>query len=157
MRKVVVNLRTCLGCKSCELACALSHSGHESLAEALATRPVRRIRLRRHGEAFAPVTCRHCLDAPCVFACISGARQRTDEGIRTNDSRCVACGMCYMVCPSGAIERNPATRSFASCDRCGDGEPRCVDACPTGALRLIEDESAPSIYFEILEASEVSS
>jgi len=152
MRKVVVNLRKCLGCKSCEFACALSHSGHESLAGALATRPVRRIRLRRHGEAFAPVTCRHCLDAPCVFACISGARQRTDDGIRTDDSRCVACGTCYMACPSGAIERNPAPRSFASCDRCGDGEPRCVQACPTGALRLIEGEAATGIYFEILEA-----
>ncbi len=46
-------------------------------------------------------------------------------------SRCLACGACLAVCPSGAA--GPLDRpSGGICTRCG----ACVEACPTGAREL---------------------
>ena len=147
MKTIVVHVAKCLHCGSCELACALSHSDKSTLVEALDTSPLRRIRLRPYGATFAPIACRHCLDAPCVYACIAGARQRTTDGIQTAEHECVGCGSCYMVCPIGAITRQTPTGRYASCDRCGDGQPHCVQACPTSALVAIEAASEQSAFF----------
>jgi carbon-monoxide dehydrogenase iron sulfur subunit len=100
---------------------------------------------------YAPIACRHCVDAPCVYACIAGARQRTSDGIRIEEGDCVACGSCYMVCPIGAITRHAPTGRYGSCDRCGDADPHCVRACPTGALQALEAEEEQSAFFELVD------
>ena len=151
MKTIVVDVAKCLHCGSCELACALSHSDASTLVEALGTSPIRRIRLRPYGATFAPVACRHCVDAPCVYACIAGLRQRTSDGIQTEEGACVGCGSCYMVCPIGAITRHAPAGRYASCDRCGDGQPHCVEACPTGALRAIEATEEESAFFQLID------
>ncbi len=178
LRSIVVDPKRCLTCGSCELACSLAHSGADDLAGALGTSPLRRLHLQKSGAAYVPLksgppsqtlppsggrtdparagtawiplSCHHCVDAPCVYACIAGVRQRDDEaGICTDEQACVGCGSCYMVCPVGAINRDVASGRYASCDRCGDGEPRCVAACPTRALRLVEGEAEAGLYFKI--------
>lgn len=146
LRSIIVRLDRCLHCRSCELACAVSHSDHQHLVGALGTHPLRRIRLRRYGSSFVPLSCHHCTDAPCVYACISGVRRQTPEGIQTEESLCVGCGSCYMVCPVGAISRHVASGRLASCDRCGDRQPACVTACPTRALELVEGQGGPGFY-----------
>ena len=150
LRSIVVDAKRCLTCGSCELACSLMHSGADSMAAALGTSPLRRIHLQRGGAAYVPLGCHHCVDAPCVYACIAGVRQRDDQrGIITDEEACVSCGSCYMVCPVGAINRDVASGRYASCDRCDDGDPRCVAACPTHALRLMEGEVEAGMYFKI--------
>ena len=151
MISIAVDIGKCLHCRSCELACALSHSEGKSLAEALGSSPLRRIRLRPYGGTWAPIACQHCEDAPCVYACIAGIRQRTAEGIRTEEGECVGCGTCYMICPSGAITRDAASGRYASCDRCGDGDPHCVRACPTAALRVVETEAGTAAFFQLTD------
>ena len=83
-----------------------------------------------------PIVCRHCDDAPCMHACISGAIHRDEDGVvRTDADKCIGCWTCVMVCPYGVIGRHLQEHKAYRCDRCPDREiPACVSACPTGAL-----------------------
>jgi phenylacetyl-CoA:acceptor oxidoreductase subunit 1 len=47
-----------------------------------------------------PVRCNHCQDAPCIEVCPSGAnQQRTDGIVWVDQTKCVGCRYCVMVCP----------------------------------------------------------
>jgi carbon-monoxide dehydrogenase iron sulfur subunit len=83
-----------------------------------------------------PIVCRHCDDAPCMRACISGAIHRDEDGVvRTDTDKCIGCWTCVMVCPYGVIGRHLEEHKAYRCDRCPDRDiPACVSACPTGAL-----------------------
>lgn len=156
-QSIVVDAERCLQCGSCELACSLAHSDGDWLAARPEDQPLRRIHLKRRGGKYVPTSCQHCADAPCVYACIAGVRQRGDNGIVTSEDLCVGCGSCYMVCPTGAINRDAVTGRYASCDRCGNGQPQCVEACPTHALRLVDGEVDAGIHFKIQDTdSEVN-
>ena len=151
MKKVFILMDRCLGCHSCEVACAVEHSRTKELFTAIYEVPVPRKRLYiepREGVElpFAlPLTCRHCEDAPCVAACIPGAMYRTPEGRVTNVGglqECIDCGLCMMVCPYGVIgsgqDVDGKVRAI-KCDLCPDREiPACVEACPTHALVYAE-------------------
>lgn len=147
MKEVQIDVGKCLGCKSCEMACAVSHSLSQELFGAIFedTPPRKRIYVQGVGTAAVPVNCRHCEEAGCVSVCPTGAMYR-DERTGTvlhNRDRCIGCGFCELACPFGAITRLPGSKVVAKCDRCPDREvPVCVDACPTGALLFITPEEA---------------
>lgn len=89
----------------------------------------------------APLTCRHCQDAPCVLSCPSGAMYRDpDSGlVLHNKEKCAGCWMCVMSCPYGLITPDSRRQTAVKCDFCmGSERPYCVDYCPTGALSLEE-------------------
>lgn len=152
-KMIVVDERRCLGCKSCELACAMAHSEAASLVEALLaeSRPQSRIHVEPL-EAPAPqgalleagcmpMQCRHCEDAPCMAVCPSGAIYRPETGgpVLLDPQRCIGCKFCIVACPFGVIALSRDGKAVVKCDRCRErlagGElPACVDACPTGAL-----------------------
>src|ERR1035437_3689265 len=120
----------CLACLSCELACSLAHSAP------------RRVRIQWGGPPGLPgrtleaLRCEQCGEPLCVFACKSGALQRDALTGRVvlDDSRCVGCFMCLMVCPSG-VRPDAARDRVVRCDVCeGRDVAACVTACPTGAL-----------------------
>lgn len=140
--EMLIRYERCLGCRSCELACAVAHSRAGSLAGAVLAgeRPAGRIFVSGVEDKKVPLNCRHCDDAPCIDACISGAMHRDATGAVTNEDgpgRCTGCWMCVMVCPYGVIRSDLVQRRAVKCDRaCLDeaGTPACVRACPTGAL-----------------------
>jgi carbon-monoxide dehydrogenase iron sulfur subunit len=139
MKKLYYNTSKCLGCKSCEIACSLAHSKTQSLFAMLKEEvlPLPRKRVYRSGDMNFPISCRHCEDARCVDACMAGAlRFDKEKGIIIHDeSRCVGCWMCVMVCPYGAIRPNLKTKIPIRCDMCKEKEePSCVIACPTKAI-----------------------
>lgn len=144
MRQILVRSDHCLGCKSCELACAVAHSASKNLFEALGelNPPQKRIFVESNREYTFPLQCRQCLDAPCVHACMSGAMHLDLQTglIQVDEQKCVGCMMCVMVCPFGAIAEIPNSRRVAKCDRCQDldYDPACVSACPTKALEFVE-------------------
>ena len=147
-KEIFVRLDRCVGCHTCEIACAVEHSQSKTLFSAISEHPVPKYRL--YVEWVPPdrklsILCRHCEDAPCVHACISGAISRTPEGaVITDEDKCIGCWTCVMVCPYGVIGRHLETHKAYRCDRCPDLDvPACVSACPTNALvyRTVEEFS----------------
>lgn len=139
MKQLYYKVDKCLGCKSCEIACAVAHSLAGDLSKAIAEEVLSLPRKRvfsAKGKNF-PVSCRHCLEPKCVDACMAGALvYNPEQGMIIHDeSRCVGCWMCVMVCPYGAIRPNPNTKMPVRCDKCKNkDQPSCIKACPTGAI-----------------------
>ena len=145
-KEIFVRIDRCTGCRSCEVACAVEHSISKSLFAAIAEKPVPRRRL--YIEATAgyniPLLCRHCEDAPCAQACVTGAlsQDALTRVVSHDAEKCIGCWMCTMVCPYGVIGRQKEQRVAIKCDRCPDrDEPACVVACPTHALIFAEEEA----------------
>jgi len=131
----------CIGCRLCEIFCIFEHSGHQTLVKAFSDRdslPEAAVRVEEDGAISFALQCRHCEDAPCVAACISGAMRRdpVTGAIEHDEDRCVGCWSCVMVCPFGAIHVNREKNKVGSkCDLCGGKDvPACVAHCPNEAL-----------------------
>ena len=157
-RMIICRIERCLGCRSCEIACALAHAASDDIYDAVLEqpRPQRRVRVEpvakddstgRAGAGACPMQCQHCEDAPCLEACPSGALRRAAENgpVLVDADRCIGCKFCVMACPFGAIEMSRDGRAVVKCDLCiertqAGKEPACVSACPTGALALVDIE-----------------
>ena len=159
MKRIFCRVEKCLGCKTCELACAIEHSESKRLVEAMeeSVAPTRRIRvelvddkgaLTRHRTL--ALQCRYCENPVCVQACISGAIRRDEETgeVRINADTCVGCWSCIMVCPFGGLIRHEGVHRVVKCDHCPDRQtPACVEACPTHALVFTErDGTEPGSF-----------
>jgi carbon-monoxide dehydrogenase iron sulfur subunit len=152
MKEIICHIEKCLGCKSCEIACAVAHSQSQNMLASLEEVPLPRKRLQvlslgkdQIAESPAPfvLQCRHCAEPACVDVCIAGGVIKDEKtGVVTfNTERCVGCWSCTMVCPFGGIVRDVRGGRALKCDRCPDREiPACVEACPTGALIVCEVE-----------------
>ncbi|MGA1874178.1 MAG: 4Fe-4S dicluster domain-containing protein [bacterium] len=141
-KEILVAYDKCMGCRSCETACAVAHSeaGNVIVAVLHGEKPLKRIFTHQVMDKKIPLNCRNCEDAPCLDACITGAMHWTSDGLVTNEGgeqECTGCWMYVMVCPYGVIRSLPDKRKAIKCDRMCFGdteEPACVRACPTGAL-----------------------
>jgi Fe-S-cluster-containing hydrogenase component 2 len=149
---ILVNPERCLGCHTCELACAAAHTeagtiiGAVLAGERLHPRNnVVQVKADPNGGIVKLSTqCRQCEDAPCVRVCPTGATYRTETYTAVDQRLCIACRLCMMVCPFGAIHvastevAGREKRAAFKCDLCVDrpGGPACVEACPTKALSL---------------------
>jgi len=142
-KKLALGAGPCDGCGKCVRAClmAMKTKRHRKSEKGTA-----HIKILESGPMYIPVLCRHCEDAPCVTACMSGCRRRDESGwVITDYERCVGCWMCIMNCPFGAIEREEDQHIALKCDGCLDEEiPPCVAACERGILgyRDIQDISS---------------
>lgn len=127
-------------CLSCVLACQMKALGVDDPRDlASGLRPPRRISMTLIERTPWASLCRHCVQAPCAEACISGSIVRDEEtsAILHNPETCVGCGTCQLVCPFNAISRNEKEDCMAKCNLClEDSTPPCVGACRTGAIAL---------------------
>jgi len=147
MDQVYVRPERCMGCRSCEIACAVQHSRSKTLFGAIREEPLpqKRIFVEAAEKIRMPVFCRHCDDAPCLAACITGCLYRDEKGfVRRKIERCIGCWSCIMACPFGVIIRDRRKRTAVKCDRCHELDvPACVAACPTRALVLVDVDALP--------------
>lgn len=138
MDAIYVRPDRCMGCKSCEIGCSVQHSEGKTFFSALleSPAPMKRLFVEAAAGAKMPILCRHCEDAPCVNACISGCLYRDENGfVLRRKERCIGCWTCMMVCPFGVVTRDADRHLAVKCDRCHELDvPACVNACPTRAL-----------------------
>ena len=140
MKRIIANEETCMGCGLCEVHCAVQHSTSKDMVKAYNRekhRPISRIRLEVSKPVSFAIQCRHCEDAPCVSACLSGAMRRDEETglVAHNKDKCIGCWTCVLVCPYGALRMDSSGKVVAKCDMCSSLEkPACVAGCPNDAL-----------------------
>jgi len=141
--RVICDPSLCMGCRSCEIECAIAHSQSRGLYEIIRAgeRPEHRINVEAYGRKAVPVQCKHCEEPACVAVCPTGAVHKDEETgtVQFDALRCIGCMMCVQACPFGVITMSANGRSVVKCDQCierlAEGkEPACVSACPTGAL-----------------------
>ena len=121
----------CVGCDICEYAC--------SFEKEKVFNPIKsRIRSIRVGQILnTAVTCKGCIDTPCIAACPEDAITRSKDfgTIAIDEAKCKGCDWCIDACKFGAITLHPMSRRAIVCDTCG-GNPKCIPACPESALSL---------------------
>jgi dimethyl sulfoxide reductase iron-sulfur subunit len=155
---MVIDLRTCDGCKACTMACQQRHG----LREEQTWIKVYEMPDDTGGTYNMPRPCMMCEDPPCVYICPVGANVRTDEGLVLVDTdACVGSRACMAACPYEARYFNwtdplpqkrlpmpaspqmpvPQKGTVGKCVFCADrlpqGElPACVAGCPMGVLYI---------------------
>jgi electron transport protein HydN len=156
-RFVIAEPQLCIGCRTCEIACALAHPVGQG-ADALSPQNFRpRLTVIKSARISTPVLCRQCDDAPCLNACPNGAIVYSHDSVQVLQERCVGCKTCMLACPYGVMQvvalpeaANPAVRSARAaraqalkCDLCIDNPrgPACISACPTKALHLLDHDA----------------
>ncbi|MCL2893795.1 4Fe-4S dicluster domain-containing protein [Brenneria tiliae] len=150
---VIADAQKCIGCRTCEIACAVAHAGGDS-AKMRSTHFFPRLKVIKNASVSVPVLCHQCENAPCAAVCPQDALVRDRNGIQVIQSRCIGCKSCVIACPFGAInvvsresgqegETHTTLRSEAhKCDLCAGvaAGPSCVRVCPTAALRLVTSD-----------------
>ncbi|AWH89057.1 4Fe-4S dicluster domain-containing protein [Limnobaculum parvum] len=155
-RFVIADPKNCIGCRTCEVACAVVHSADSDVANMSVKSFAPRIKVVRGQTVSTAILCRHCEDAPCAEVCPNGAIVRRNNSIQVIQEKCIGCKTCAIACPYGAM--SIVTKSVTvpgvitsqrqktealKCDLCeGVAEsPTCVRVCPTNALHLVTQES----------------
>jgi molybdopterin-containing oxidoreductase family iron-sulfur binding subunit len=103
---MVIDLRLCIGCDTCSVACKQENNLPEGVWW------TRVIRVNMDGANGAddghserklehlPLGCQHCANGPCVEVCPTSATYRTSDGLVMQDpSLCIGCRYCTIVCP----------------------------------------------------------
>jgi Fe-S-cluster-containing dehydrogenase component len=152
---VVADSTLCVGCRRCEAACVAYNQGvvQPSISNVKVSRNqqfgvagVTATGFQRGDGDFGNFrtvqdTCRQCAHpVPCQLACPHDAIEviAPVNARVVNIAKCVGCGICLQACPwamtslSGPI--NAKNTKSNKCHLC-NGNPECVQACPSGALK----------------------
>jgi formate dehydrogenase iron-sulfur subunit len=130
---------SCVGCHSCEVACAEQNG----LPAGTAWRRVGEFEGGDHPQTrrfHLSMACNHCLDPACLTGCPTEAYVKLDNGVVDhNADDCIGCQYCTWNCPYSVPAFQPDRRVVTKCDMClprlEEGlKPACVGACPTRAL-----------------------
>ena len=151
---LVVDVKKCVGCYNCFLSCRDEHVGNEYPGYAKA-QPAHGhnwidIELVERGQVpvvdmtYVPKMCNHCDNAPCIKAGKGAVYKREDGIVMIDPDKAKGRRDIVDSCPYGAIywneeEQVPQAWYFDAhlLDQ-GWSEPRCVQACPTGALKTLK-------------------
>lgn len=152
-RRITATISRCLGCHTCEMACAMAHSESKNFEMMVLNgeKPGYRINVEHLGATPVPVNCQHCEEPACALACPTGAVKRLAPGkpVLVDSKRCIGCTMCVQACPFGMMMMTMDGKSALKCDLCierlaKNQLPACVSSCPTKTLHFEEEEQSNS-------------
>ncbi|MFZ6006720.1 MAG: 4Fe-4S dicluster domain-containing protein [Nitrospirota bacterium] len=180
---LLVDLRKCVGCNSCQVSCKMENAA-----------PIGQFRSKvdiadmgeypKPKRYFFPKICNQCDEPPCILPCPTGATYKREDGVVMVDRDiCIGCGRCVGACPYGArfihphipVKNDPSKyakdvpevkgkkakdlRVVDKCDFCshrlaaGIEEPACVRNC-MGRARTFGDLNDSNSAVSKLKASE---
>jgi Fe-S-cluster-containing dehydrogenase component len=167
---MVIDVEKCEDCNNCFLACKDEHVDNEwpKYTHAQPKHGQRWINILRkeRGQfpiidvAYRPTPCMHCDNAPCIKA-TNAIIKRPDGIVLIDPVKSKGQNNIVNACPYGAIWWNEDFEVPQKCTFCAhlidDGwkQPRCVQVCPTGALRVEYIEDAELSRIVVAENLEV--
>lgn len=128
-RQLLVAPSLCIGCRTCELACSLTHQENNKPGRS------RIYPLGVGKERWVPIVCLQCDDPACVKSCLVDALTLDEETgyIHLSYEKCIKCRACVAACPFGCSLIDEDQGRIVKCDLC-EGNPACARFCPTKAL-----------------------
>jgi formate dehydrogenase iron-sulfur subunit len=157
----------CIGCKACQVAChqwndlPAGHGPERTSLPVLSgqsydnTGSLSDVNWRhvKFIEQFSPDrsetawlmmsdVCKHCVNAPCLEVCPTGAILRTEfDTVFINEPACNGCRDCISACPFGVIHMSESRHVAQKCTFCYDRlrnglAPACAQVCPTQSIRF---------------------
>lgn len=142
-----IDLRTCIGCHACTIACKAEHAIPIGVNRCW-VKTVEKGTFPDTRRFFFPVLCNQCEDAPCVRICPTHALYRRRDGIvDLNGQSCIGCRACMEACPYDQLFIDPNTHTAEKCNFCANRVenellPSCVSVCPT-ECRIFGDLDDP--------------
>jgi formate dehydrogenase iron-sulfur subunit len=153
----------CIGCKACEVAChqwnalparnggavplsGLSYDNTVSFSD-VDWRHVKFIEQFDSGRTqprwlMMSDVCKHCVNAPCLEVCPTGAIIRTEfDTVYIQEPTCNGCRDCITACPFGVIHVSASKHIAQKCTLCYDRlqnglVPACAQSCPTQSIQF---------------------
>ncbi|MGD8983267.1 MAG: carboxypeptidase regulatory-like domain-containing protein [Desulfobacteraceae bacterium] len=156
---LIIDVAKCHDCNNCFVSCKDEYFENDfppySVAQPKFGQRWMNIMRKERGQypkvdvAYLPIPCMHCDDAPCIKAAKNDAIYKREDGIVVIDPE-KAKGQKNLVesCPYGVIYWNEEKSLPQKCSFCvhlledGWEQPRCVQACPTGAMRVVYAEDS---------------
>jgi len=165
---MVVDITKCTGCYNCFTACKDEYWDNDyppySSGQPKHGQFWMNIDTRERGAhpyvqvAHIPVTCMHCDDAPCIKAAKDGAVYKRPDGIVVIDpKKAVGQKQIADACPYNVIYWNEEKQLPQKCTFCvhrleAGKLPRCVQACPSGALIFGDLDDPKSEISQVLSS-----
>ncbi len=157
---MVINLRKCVGCHACTIACKAEFNVPLSTWRSW-------VKIRESGiypnirKSFLPKLCNNCRDAPCVDVCPTKASYYGKDGTALiDDNKCIGCKLCVTACPYQQRFVNPDKEIAEKCNLCIHRVrkglmPACVNACINGARTFGNFNDPDSKVSKLIRANKV--
>lgn len=162
MKVILIDVTKCNGCYNCQIACKDEHVDNDWSPYAkpqpdlghfwMHVAEVERGEVPKVKIAYVSKPCMHCEEPPCEEAARGGAVYKREDGIVIIDpEKSKGQKKIVKACPYGCIYWNKELNIPQKCTFCahlldrGWKEPRCVEACCTGALTFAEYDEIKGI------------
>ena len=109
-RFIIADASKCIGCRTCEVACVVSHQENQDCASLTPETFLPRIHVIKGVNISTATVCRQCEDAPCANVCPVDAISREHGHIFVEQTRCIGCKSCM----SGLTKPKPINATCAT-------------------------------------------